>query len=424
MTTPATLALPAAPDDAGDSPHPPAGDHPRRQRPPEYPPRGIASRRVAALSVGVVVWWQLLALTGLLFGGWATWGQLTVTIACGLVLVASVARWHGRWLPGWLATYFLFRRRARRAADSPATPLAAAGADLETRTYTDRAGNVVGLASDGDCWTSLLRVEPAQSTNPDKARQHIADMLPLLVASHDDGDVRLAAVQLVNWAVAVPVRHTATSRATTDGQDPPSGQPNAVQRQHWVAVRFAPGLAPTAVEARGGGEVGALRATAASALRLAARLTEAGYTVAVCDGADLSAQLATALGVPAAPVDDTTQAPVESWRAWSVGALHQACYRLRRQPRTTAAMAVAAGRVAAAPALFTGTSILLERSPTGEVVSQVLLRIGAPAGPSRTEQRDALRLAATGLGADTVRLDGAHGGTVPATLPLGRRAHV
>lgn len=421
MTTPATLALPAAPDGDTESADKPPQRATRPPRPPEYPPRGTASRRVAALTVGLVVWWQLVVLVGIQYGGWATWQQITAAIACGLVLIASAVRWRGRWLIGWLVTYLWFRHRVRSTAAAPVSPLTAAGADPQTRSHTDRAGNLVGLARDGDCWTSLLRIAPAPGTEPDAARDHIADMLPLLIATHDDRAVPTSAVQLVTWAAPLTV-HTATPPAMSEAEG--ATRPVAVQRLHWVAVRFAPQLAATAVAARGGGEAGAMRATAAATLRLAARLTEAGYTVDVCDGQDLSTQLAIALGVPATPTVDASQSLSETWHAWSVGALHQGCYRLRRAPRTIAAMAAAANRVAAAPALFTGASILLERSQIGEVVSQVLLRVGVPAGPDATEQREALDLAAAGLGGDTVRLDGAHGTAVAATVPLGRRAHL
>ncbi|MGH3655982.1 MAG: type VII secretion protein EccE [Micromonosporaceae bacterium] len=405
-----------------------------RPRPPAYRPRGVASRHVAAVSVGLVVWWQLVALVVVMSGGWSNGVRLAVTIGCGLALVLSMARWRRRWLPGWLITYLRYRGRVRRAEANPAPPLAAVTADLETVLYTDRTGNIVGLARDGECWTSLVRVGLPLTTDAEQTRGHLADMLDVLAASLDEGEPRVAAVQLVSWAAAQPAQQASPpddQEAADPGPatpDPSTAQrtsdPSTVQRQYWVALRLVPHRARQDVEARGGGETGEPRTIAAATLRLAGQLITAGYPVEVCDDADLTAQLATALGIPATPSGADAGQPVESWRAWSVGALHQACYALRHHPDTTEAMAEAAGRLAAVPALFTCVSTLLERNPTGEVVSQTLVRLGVAAGPTETEKSEALQRAAVGLGPDTARLDGAHAVVVPATLPLARRAEI
>jgi hypothetical protein len=187
-------------------------------------------------------------------------------------------------------------------------------------------------------------------------------------------------------------------------------------RTCWVAVRVRPRDCPHAVAARGGGEAGALRATAVAALRLARDLTEAGFPAQVYDEADVRAQLRVSLGAEPAAVGAGSGAllaprPAEAWRYWSTGMLRQYCYR----PRRAADAERLLGRTASFPAVFTCTSLLLRRRRDGRLDRRTLVRVGMPVGRHHAEVDRAVR---RDLGAPLVRLDGEHGPTLAATIPM------
>src|SRR5262245_18550604 len=204
------------------------------------------------LAVRVAVW--QVAVVAAVVG---VSGRPAGLVLGGVLLAATAVRVRGRWLDEWVGAYLRFRRRrARRQAHPPATPLDDVAPHLQVRTHTDRSGTVVGLVADGTAWTAVLRVEPPPAS--------FADLLDRLAGALDHADVRVAEVQLVSWAVPTPDTASAW-------------------RVYWVAVRFSPGADPAAVQARGGGETGAVRATAVAALRLATSLRQGGCTVRVLD---------------------------------------------------------------------------------------------------------------------------------------------
>jgi type VII secretion protein EccE len=307
----------------------------------------------------------------------------------GALLAVTAVRVRGRWLDEWVGAYLRFRRRrSRRRARPPAGPLDDVAPRLEVRTHTDRSGTVVGLVTDGTSWTVVLRVEPPPSSFP--------DLLDRLAGTLDHPDVRVAEVQLVSWAVPTP-----------DGE--------GAWRVYWVAVRFAPGSDPAAVAARGGGETGAVRATAVAALRLATSLRQAGGTVRVLGGEELRAEVSTSLGA------EPGSAVRERWWAWSAGPLHHACYALRRPPRLPSAVAGMLGWRARPPALTTCVSLGFARTGrAARVRTRVLLRVAVPADAGGPAVRAALRRAVGGVRGRLVPMDGAHALGVRATVPLAR----
>lgn len=188
------------------------------------------------------------------------------------------------------------------------------------------------------------------------------------------------------------------------------------RRTCWIAVRVRPRDCPHAVAARGGGEAGALRATAVAALRLARDLTEAGFPAGVYDETDVRAQLRVSLGADPASVAAGGAAylapePAEAWRWWSTGMLRQYCYRPRRAADADRVL----GRTASFPAVFTCTSLLLRRRRDGRLERRTLVRVGMPVGKLPPEVDRAVR---RDLAAPLVRLDGEHGTTLRATMPL------
>lgn len=332
-----------------------------------------------------VALWQVTAAGGLLLAGRPS-GALAGVAAVGLVAVTAT-RFSGRWCDEWVAAYLRYRRRTERSRRGRAAgPLDAVVPGRDTRAHADRGGNRVGLLADRPAWTAVLRLDPIPE---DQLLARLDGLLGTLADTVHSGDVRLAAVQLVGWAVPAP------------------GQGRAL-RAYWVAVRFDPDLDPAAVQARGGGEQGAIRSAAVAALRLSVVLRQRGYPLRVLDGTELSTELASSLG----------EGPVtrETWRSWSLGALHHACFRPRRAPRHRAGLATMLTWLARPPAVSTCVSVLFSRQhPHGRAV----VRVAVPADAGRPAVRAAVRRAAAGFGGYLTPMNGGHLAGVRATVPLG-----
>lgn len=342
---------------------------------PPMPVPPVGQRSWLGLGVGRLVLWQTAVLGAVAAGGPYDAAGGTAAGAAAVVVIGTGVRWRGRWLPDWAVVRHRFRRRARRAL--PALPA------LRTRTDADRAGNRVGLAGDGNSWSALLRAEPDGDLD---------DLLRRLVARYDDPDLPLAGAQLVDWC-----------------------SPGTGNAARWIAIRLDPETAVRAVRARGGGQPGAVRAASTAALRLAADLRAAGHQVTALDGGQLRDAWATVLGVDPRRADDPG---TETWHHWSLGMLHQVCYRPRRAARSLVEVATLLRRHAAAPALVSAVSVRWDRQRGGGTRSTVLIRVAVPAGPAREAVAGVARQATAGFDGSLVPLDGAHAEAAWETLPL------
>lgn len=318
--------------------------------------RRSARRSVLAyllpIHLGQVVVWQLAALAAI--GWFRPVGTRTVVVLTlgGLAVLATSVRVRGRCGYEWLVAWLTFRRS--RATE--ALP------ELDLRVHTDRVGNRTGLAGLDGSWSAAIRLRATDAVDP-------ARVVAMLDEYFGGGEIRLAATQLV-------IR-------TTTGSDGPD-------RAYWLAVRYDPAQGPRAAQARGGGELGALRTTASAAYRLARLLDDAGYPATVLDERALRDQLARAAG------DGPAR---ETWRDWTVDAVRQRSYR----PSYGADPASALDRYASGAA-GTWVSYTLRRRPRGAVGAEVLVRVGDG------EPRD--------LGVALDPLDGRHAAATRATLPL------
>ncbi len=341
--------------------------------------------------------------------------RLAAAASLAVVATLGCARYRGRRLPGWILARIRFRSRTRlRRRHRPRSPIGAVIPGQDTRAHADRAGNRVGVLADGPAWTAILRLDPIPDGVLVDRLGGLLDRLALVPAG---GDVPVDAVQLVGWSV--PAAQSGPGR-------PP------VLRAFWVALRFLPDRHQAAVEARGGGEEGAVRAAAVAALRLAASLRQQGYGLRVLDGTELTDELGTSLGLePArrgtggAPLAAPSRAPAarESWRSWSLGALHHACFRLRRPPRQRARLAALFTLLARPPAVTTCVSVLYARAAAGRSTpdAEVVVRVAVPADRDPRTMRRALRQAASGLRARLTPMNGEHLAGVRATIPLATR---
>lgn len=269
-------------------------------------------------------------------------------------------------------------------------PLVALLPGLTTRRHIDRAGNRVGLANVDDGWTAVLRLASPGRPSP-------AALVSTMRSIHQRTDVPLSSVGLVVWTMPGPLHADSTDRA-------PKAEPIRV---FWLAVRYRPSEAPLAALARGGDEIGAMRATASAAMRLAAELARVGLACSVLDEPELRQDLLIALGCDRA----SGSAINESWRTWTVGRIRQSCFGLRHSRD----IVVALNRWAPGAA-FSSTSLLISRNAHGKIRRDLTVRIGLPRNPMAKPER-----LASGLNIGLVPLHGRHARHVKASLPLALR---
>lgn len=339
----------------------------------------------------------------------------TAGAVAGLVALVSI-RVRGRHLPDRLLARWRLRRRARLwRGYRPRSPIGVVVPGADTRGHADRAGNRVGLLADGPSWTAMFRLDPIpEGVLVDR----LGRLLGELAGAISTGDLLVDAVQLVGWSVP----------ASRPGRDD-----STALRTFWVAARFLPALHASAVEARGGGEQGEIAAAAAGALRLATSLRQRGYRLRVLDGAELTDELGTSLGLEPPPrgaggrplvVQGRGPSAKEAWRSWSLGALHHACFRVRRPPRQPARLAAMFTLLARPPAVTTCVSVLYTRdwasgsAPRREVV----VRVAVPADRNPRAVRRALRRAVPGFRGGLTPMNGEHLPGVRATIPLAAAA--
>lgn len=276
-----------------------------------------------------VIVWQLAVLAAIGIAWSRPYGPRTVVVLglAGLAVLATSVRVHGRCGYDWLAARVAFHR-SRDVASPP---------DLDLRTHTDRLGNRTGLAGLGATWSAAIRLR-------DPGWADTTRLVAVLDEYFRHSEVRLAAAQLSVCTVATP---------------------NGPRRTFWLAVRYDPARDPRAAQARGGGELGALRTTASAAHRLARQLDDAGYFATVLEEGELREQLRWLAG----PVDAVEAR--ESWHAWQIGASRQRCYR----PSHGTSPTVVLDRYPPG-AVFTCVSYTLRHRSRDRVAADVLLRLG------------------------------------------------
>ncbi|GAB3147923.1 type VII secretion protein EccE [Micromonospora sonneratiae] len=346
-----------------------------RPGPVPLPAPPVGRRRWLGVHAGQVALWQTAALGAVAAGGPFDAVGGTATGLAALVVAGTGVRVQGRWLPEWALVRRRFRRRTRHAL--PVLPA------LATRTHADRAGNRAGLTGDGRSWSALLRVDPTGDLD---------DLVRQLSAGYDDPDLPLSGLQLVDWT-----------------------SPITGQAARWLAIRMDPEHASRAVAARGGGPTGLVRATGTAALRIATELRAAGHQATLPDGTQLRDEWAVALGVDPRRADE---ASTEHWRYWSLGMLHQVCYRPRRSPRGWTEVGRLLRQHGQAPALVSAVSVRLDRQRGGGTRTRMLVRLGVPAGPTPEAVAEVVRQATAGFGGKLVPLHGAHAVAAWETLPL------
>ena len=310
-----------------------------------------------------------------------------IVLGAGVVVIAVTSvRFDGLCGYQWVGVYRRFRARRRpRAGD----PLQAMVPGLRISQHIDRAGNRAGVAKVDDSFVAVVRVAPSLPVSP-------SVLLGLLRKAYDRTDIRMCTAELVTWSVPSPPR----ARYYGDERDT---QPLQI---HWLALRYRPATAPSAALARGGGDTGAVRATASAAIALVSDVAKLGLPAVALDQNDLRQELFVALGVgnPGAGVKIT-----ETWQDFSFGPVRQIGFGTRQGRDDLTVL----GRWVAGAA-FTATSLTLHRDQRGRVRGTGLVRIGV----RPTDGRMTLRQVGKALGVRLTTRNGRQELALRDTLPL------
>lgn len=415
---------------------------------------------IAPVRLWQTVAWEAATLAAAAGYGRSTLTEAVGYAGAGALVGATSLRVHGRCLAQWSETQGRYRYRRlsakRRAeAEAAAAPLAALLPDLGLGGYVDRAGNRVGLAASDGGWVATVRLGP--TVEPDVGellavlREAFADTtIPLAGAqlvvwttagptqtptqvqpsgpesAPDPADLTATVThntmppggfsQDLDMTVTLPALKPAAANVPAADLDVtvtlPAMTPSALaaaapapapllprgpMRVYWLALRYRPRQAPHASLARGGGELGAARAVASSALGLVSRLDSAGYRADALDQMELGQELLVALNAG----DPAPSEVRETWRDWSSGHLRQVCYEPHRSLDPAGLLAQWAPG-----AVFTCTSYTVSRTPRGRIRGATAMRI---AGPDLEGLQSPV---------PAVRANGRHQEFVLRTLPL------
>ncbi|RZS90377.1 type VII secretion protein EccE [Motilibacter rhizosphaerae] len=404
-----------------------------QQRPPLRRPSPDPLRRVHVAQLVAV---ELAVVAVLVATAAERWVGLVLLVPALAVVALAVVRVRRRWLFEVLAASTALRRRTRRSSPTPRdtrlAPLGTLLAPFEAQELLDRSGARVGLVFDGSGWTSVLRLDPPgvlAEPGPELPWELLAGVL-------DDEEQRVRTVQVVSATVPAPAARFAVA------EDPAAfsyaellaaaGGDLPAHRSTWVALRLDPSACPGAVARRGGGAEGAQRALLGATAQLVARLQAAGLVPVLLDAPAAVAAVLEAAGVetavrdPGAPAGEgpadadpgllRPEPPREGWSAVEAGGLSSVSWAVARWTRRSASPLAG---LALPRAALVCSSVAVERDRARTLRVQAHLRVTSPAARV-VGACEELEAAAAALGVRLVRLDGAHGPGLLATLPLAR----
>jgi type VII secretion protein EccE len=260
---------------------------------------------------------------------------IPAAVVAGLLTLLALVRRRKHPLSEWYELKRSLRRRRRAAkypvpagTDPSLAPVVECDPALQTSTYVTREDRAVGMVGDGTFLTALVAVEgkdaPLRPGRPGRV-EHPMPMNLLYDALRTD-DIRLESVQIVQQTQPAPAPHLPEHSVVTRSYGSlkeAAGIPSV--RMTWVALKLTPELTREAVEARGGGLLGAQRALARAADQLASRLQGAGFSATVLNETEVVQALATSSCLnPRAsnatsadrrrPVQRRTEESVRGWR--------------------------------------------------------------------------------------------------------------
>ncbi|MGW5202231.1 type VII secretion protein EccE [Streptomyces spiralis] len=359
----------------------------------------------------------------------------SAVVAAVLVALAFVRR-RGRSLPEWLGTVLALRARKRRAASTPVPPGTESGfapafecdPSLRTCSYGGRDRRPVGMVGDGTFVSAVVQVEAdVTALRAERGRQPLPVGL-VRDALEVDG-IRLESAQVVLHTQPAPALHLPQHSVAVTNYAPLQEQTGApAVRITWIALKLNPELCQEAVDARGGGLVGAQKCLVRVADHLASRLTGAGFRTTVLNEEELTAAIATSacanplVTAEAGRTETRERRTEESGRSWRCDNRRHTTYWVRRWPQLGGrgpSLPQLVAAVTSVPALATTFSLTL--SP-GERQATALcghVRVTGRSDDELVAARRALEDAARQAGVGFARLDREQVPGMLATLPLG-----
>jgi ESX secretion system protein EccE len=421
-----------------------------QQRTGESAPQGprIATLRLRSKpgSFGPVRLQQLVLIevaAGIVLVSWITWKPLLIpaAVVAGLLTLAALMRRRQHPLSEWYELKRSLRRRKREArfpvpqgTDPSLAPVVECDPALQTSTYVTREDRAVGMIGDGTFLTALVAVEgkdaPLRPGRPGRVEHPLP--LNLLHDALTTDDIRLESVQIVQQTQPAPAphlpEHAVVSRSYGTLKEA-SGIPSV--RLTWVALKLTPELTREAVEARGGGLVGAQRSLVRAADQLASRLEGAGFSASVLNETEIVQALATSSCLnpranTAATGGDRRRGPQrrteESVRGWRCDDRWHSTFWISRWPQVGPGAVSAAHLASILTSLRVFTSVYSLTLGHGDGRNASIsgyVRIVARGENDLTDARRDLQRTASRAKTGLVPLDREQVPGVLATLPLG-----
>ncbi|WEH39372.1 type VII secretion protein EccE [Streptomyces sp. AM 2-1-1] len=373
------------------------------------------------------------AAVGAALGG--TWLVPGLVVA-GVLVVVAVIRRRGTALQDWMSTALALRARqrlpVRHAPDAEASlaPIAESVPGFAPFVYIDRERRTVGMLGDGTFLTAVVRVEASgEALRPAFGARALP--LTLLGGALEVDDIVLESAQLVQQVRCAPAPHLPARSVARLSYAPLQEQTGApALRMTWVAVKLDPELCREAVEARGGGIVGAQRCLVRMADHVASRITGAGFRATVLDQEELNSAVATS--ACANPIQaaravrqeaETQRRTKETSRVWRCDDRWHTTYAVDRWPelgRGATPLPKLVALLTSVPAYATTFSLTVRRGAHRGAVSVAgHVRITGGSDTELVSVRRTLVQAARVAKVGLVRLDREQLPGVLATLPLG-----
>jgi type VII secretion protein EccE len=365
---------------------------------------------------------------------------IPAAVVAGLLTVFALVRRRKHPMSEWYELRRSLARRKREAkypvsagTDPSLAPVVECDPALQTSTYVTREDRAVGMVGDGTFLTALVAVEGKDAPLRPGRPGRVEHPLPLNVL-HDaltTDDIRLESVQLVQQTQPAPAPHLPEHSVVTRSYGSlkeASGIPSV--RLTWVALKLTPELTREAVEARGGGLVGAQRSLVRAADQLASRLEGAGFSASVLNEAEIVQALATSSCLnpraSTAASTDRRRAPQrrteESVRGWRCDDRWHSTFWISRWPQVGPGAVSAAHLASILTSLRVFTSVYSLTLGPGDGRSASIsgyVRIVARGENELTAARRDLQRTATRAKTGLVPLDREQVPGVLATLPLG-----
>ena len=334
----------------------------------------------------------------------------------------------GRWLGQASQVRGEYRERREVRAGLPGgeaalAPLRETYPGLRTSTLSSRNGEPVGMIGDGTFLTAVIRVAARHEPLRDARR---TSPLPLGVVTSVLNDPQLSAscVQIVTHTQPAPNQQLPPHALAVRSYQMLAGDVPA-QRTIWVAVRMDPQECAMAIEARGGGVLGAQRSLLTLAQRVASEIEGAGFESMLLSEPELISALGIACVVnpmvgTAPGTTQTARRTAESKRTWRCDDRWHTSYWVDRLPPLAGDTTpdLVAG-LTGLPTLSTTLAVTATRGIGEAIGFSVHVRTSARSEAQLTEAAKALEQRADKLGASLSRLDGEQLPGLIATIPLG-----